>query len=487
MERARSAPPDVGRTRSLGGAPRGLVMVGVGAIALVLLAAFARMIVASEQAGRDSLEERAMQRSVIAGNFVAAYAADQRDSIETHARLALAEPAPTAEEFTVVNEMMRLRAGLLLDDQGRVIQSYPADAALVGTDLSVRDDHLRRALDGEASVTGVVRSEGPGESIVTNVVPFDTPSGRRVFSAGYRADDTPLGAYLLNATVLAGEALYLVDESGALITSSLPQTAATLAEQDPDLAAAIAEGQDRGPYEGGGTDRYAVAQSIEGTPWTLVRTLPADAMYAPAQEGRWIPWLLFAGFVGVGVVSLAMLSSIMGQRDREQRRAAVDALTGVASRRALDAELARRQADDRSSWSVLLIDVDRFKAVNDRYGHSRGDAVLAEVATAIAASVRPGDVVGRWGGEEFMVVAPRTTLAESVAIAERVRAAVASARPGGLHVTASIGVAGSDATPADGLVDLADASLYRSKEDGRDRVTALSLVEAFPALGPEPV
>ena len=116
--------------------------------------------------------------------------------------------------------MMRFKAAVLLDADGRAIQTFPVDPSLVGTDLTERYDHLRRAVDGEAAVTGVVPSVVEGEPIVAFAVPFDTDSGRRVFSAGYRVEDTPLGAYLLNATVLPGEGLYLVDRDGNVIASS---------------------------------------------------------------------------------------------------------------------------------------------------------------------------------------------------------------------------------------------------------------------------
>src|SRR5689334_4662880 len=139
----RAGDGDAARRRALERAPRGLLIVGVGVVALVLLGAFARMIVSSQQAGRASLEERAVQRTVIAEHFIEAFNADLRASIEAHAALALAGPEPTADEFTEINEMMRFRAGVLLDDDGRAIQTFPADPALVGTDLAERYDHLR--------------------------------------------------------------------------------------------------------------------------------------------------------------------------------------------------------------------------------------------------------------------------------------------------------------------------------------------------------
>ena len=453
----------------------------MSAIALVLLVAFAQLIVGSARAGRESLEERAVQRTIIAEHFIEAYNSDLQTSIRAHAERALVGPDPTADEFTLINEMMRFRAGVLLDAGGDAILTYPADPAIVGQPLADRYPHLRRAVDGEPGVTGVVPSAVVGEPIVAFAVPFETPSGRRVFSAGYRVKDTPLGAYLLNATVLAGEALYLVDDAGNIIASSDPTVAVTLAEQDPALADAAAGGG-RGSYSVDGTGWFFSAQAVEGAPWRLVRALPAEAMYAPASEGRWIPWLIFGAFLVVGLASVVMLDWIIGERDQEHRRARLDPLTGLANRRSLDAALAARRCDDAAAWAVLMIDVDHFKAVNDEHGHRRGDEVLTGVAGAITASVRPRDVVGRWGGEEFMVVVDEASLATAAELAERIRSAVAARHVAGIAVTVSVGYASSGAAPADGLVDLADAALYRAKQTGRNRSVTLAPDDAFPAL-----
>jgi diguanylate cyclase (GGDEF)-like protein len=474
----------VGRVRrGLEQAPRSLVVVVVSAVALVLLVAFARMILDSERAGRASLEERAVQRTIIAEHFIEASNADLQEGIESHAEIALNGPDPSADQFRLVSEMMRFRAAVLLDSAGHALQTYPSDPALVGADLSERYDHLHRAVSGERAISGVVTSAVTREPIVAFAVPYDGPNGRRVFSAGYRVEDTPLGAYLRNSTVLRGEATYLVDEAGTIIASSGDDVAPTLDEQDHELAAVAAAGE-RGTYQSGGTDHFFSAQPIDGAPWRLVRTLPSEAMYAPTEEGRWIPWLLFAGFLVVGLASVTMLSSIIGQRDREHRRARRDPLTGVANRRSLDATLRELVGGDRP-WSVLMIDVDHFKAVNDSHGHHAGDEVLAGVAATIRDAVRSADVVGRWGGEEFMVLVPDADLLTAADLAERVRASVAD-RPGTrVPVTVSIGYASSQVAAPDGLVDLADASLYRAKETGRNRSVCLTPDAAFPAMRTE--
>jgi diguanylate cyclase (GGDEF)-like protein len=466
--------------RALEHTPRAVVLVGVAAIAIVLLVAFARLIVGAADAGRASLEERAAQRTVISAHFIESYNDDLISSIEAHATAALAGEEVVPTEFDQVNAMLRSQAAVLLDDEGETLQTFPADAELVGVDLAKRYDHLRRAVDGEPAITSVIPSAVEGEPIVAFAVPYDSPAGRRVFSAGYRAEDTPLGDYLLNATVLPGEDLFLVDDAGMVIASSEPDAPAALADRDQALVDALATG-DRGPYEGREGDRYFVAMDIDGAPWRLVRSLPADAMYAPAEEGGWIPWLIFGAFVAVGAASLLMLSAIIGQRDREHRRARRDPLTGVANRRSLDAAV----ADQRGVglvWSVLMVDVDHFKAVNDAHGHQRGDEVLAAVASLIERSVRADDLVGRWGGEEFMVVVPGARLVEATELAERIRAAVEAESVGDVSVTVSIGVASSERTPDDGLVDLADASLYRAKQTGRNRWVALEPEDAFPAM-----
>jgi two-component system cell cycle response regulator len=160
-----------------------------------------------------------------------------------------------------------------------------------------------------------------------------------------------------------------------------------------------------------------------------------------------------------------------------------DGLTGLHNRRAImsaaEAEQARAQREDLS-FSIALLDVDHFKRVNDQYGHQVGDLALRTVAAAVTQSVRPYDRVGRWGGEELLLLLPRTGPAEAALIGERVRTKIAATplrlEDGQLlSLTASIGV--SSAPPAqactvDELVHQADAALYRAKAKGRNRVCA---------------
>lgn len=160
-----------------------------------------------------------------------------------------------------------------------------------------------------------------------------------------------------------------------------------------------------------------------------------------------------------------------------------DGLTGLLNRRALQDRAqavlatARRQ---RKPFAVALVDIDHFKRVNDTLGHLAGDEVLTEVARRLAAGVRAPDDVGRWGGEEFLLLLPEADEAAAVAVAERLRTGVQAAvetAAGAVSVTVSIGVAAVaapelGAARLDVLVREADAALYRAKAAGRNRVDA---------------
>ncbi len=158
--------------------------------------------------------------------------------------------------------------------------------------------------------------------------------------------------------------------------------------------------------------------------------------------------------------------------------AATDALTALPNQRALG-DILEREVDRARRYgrglAVLVLDLDHFKALNDGHGHAAGDAALRDLAVVARAALRDIDVLGRWGGEEFVAIVPESAGVNAVALAERVRLAVASrvwGTGGGVHLTCSIGVAvyPHDATDGVGLIEQADHAMYTAKRAGRNRV-----------------
>jgi diguanylate cyclase (GGDEF)-like protein/PAS domain S-box-containing protein len=207
-------------------------------------------------------------------------------------------------------------------------------------------------------------------------------------------------------------------------------------------------------------------------------------------DGTWMHLRTRPTGSGASLVVVSDVTSIKGPEkallemtDQLAKIATVDGMTGLLTRRAFDGRLraaVRASEVNREAISLLMTDVDHFKLYNDTYGHLAGDVCLGRVAHALAAAVRDGDVVGRYGGEEFAAVLPKAGGQEAIEIAKRVLERLAEAAephsgsPLG-YVTVSVGIASyefdrSGRTPAE-LVKRADDALYQSKADGRARVT----------------
>lgn len=158
------------------------------------------------------------------------------------------------------------------------------------------------------------------------------------------------------------------------------------------------------------------------------------------------------------------------------RLAATDELTNLSNRRFFNNSLASIISASRRHdcpLSMIIIDLDHFKVVNDTYGHSEGDQVLKSFAGLLREMIRAEDVAARWGGEEFIIVLPHTSCDDAAALAERVRSAFEHHADGTsqIELSASFGVVQlRDGESADALIRRADAALYRAKREGRNRV-----------------
>ena len=225
------------------------------------------------------------------------------------------------------------------------------------------------------------------------------------------------------------------------------------------------------------------ARSVFGLRHTLVAPLTSDRgqigalLISKRTAGPW-PASASRLLVGAAVEASAALSRAYSHRQAAVQ-ASTDGLTGLPNRRYFDEVcglMARRRRTD-DTVGVLMIDIDRFKGLNDRYGHQVGDEVLREVARAIVSAVREDDVPARYGGEEFAVILKSPTPGMAVEVGERVREAVGrlDLRAWGIPgVSVSVGaaVAEDPDEPIADVIEAADGALYRAKKRGRDQVVA---------------
>lgn len=204
---------------------------------------------------------------------------------------------------------------------------------------------------------------------------------------------------------------------------------------------------------------------------------------APLTLLSWLWFFLFDALLPLWGIQLI---AAWRERDRTlaelSRLSVTDQLTGALNRRGFFDRAVTSIAQARRSdlaGALIMFDIDRFKAINDRYGHGAGDEVLRGVVTALMAAMRPGDLIGRMGGEEFAVFLHNTTNTAAISIADRLRGCVQSSviDPAGSQVTVSGGVASirNSLEPEAALslaLSAADEALYAAKRNGRDRVVS---------------
>jgi two-component system cell cycle response regulator len=183
--------------------------------------------------------------------------------------------------------------------------------------------------------------------------------------------------------------------------------------------------------------------------------------------------------IRVGLRLLELEDNLVQAREMMRFKATHDTLTGVWNRGAILETMERevwRSRREGISLGVLMLDLDHFKSVNDNYGHLAGDAVLREITKRMQSDVRPYDAVGRYGGEEFLVLLPGCNREVTMSTAERIRKIICVApietATGSLKMTTSIGAVATGDWPQNSpsqILQMADSALYRAKEEGRDR------------------
>lgn len=211
---------------------------------------------------------------------------------------------------------------------------------------------------------------------------------------------------------------------------------------------------------------------------TIPGWLHLELVYSSSTKLRFIGSMLFVTIMAYTMERARVSAAVAHARVSRalEDLARTDELTGLLNRRGMseriDAELARSVRDDQE-MSVVICDVDFFKKINDRYGHDIGDEVLISLADRLKATVRGSDSVGRWGGEEFIILLPNTCIEQAFVLIERIRQSIADEAfqfgQCSLDVSISCGLASTKfSTEYSGLLKAADISLYEAKDEGRN-------------------
>lgn len=221
--------------------------------------------------------------------------------------------------------------------------------------------------------------------------------------------------------------------------------------------------------------RYWLANPLVARPWARAELDHNFLFYAYMAGGTVAAFIVYGWALGLRSERQKFSNRVLSARIEELHlKSVTDALSGAFTYgylyEVLEIEI-QRTLTDKKPLSVLIVDIDEFKSVNDSHGHLFGDRVIRETAETISSHVRSHDILGRYGGDEFVVVMPGADAATAGHVAERVRAGVAK---NGYMTTVSIGVATYDGStqekPGD-LLHRADMHLYQAKHDGRNRVS----------------
>ena len=457
---------------------RRLLALGLAALALaLLLGTLATMIVRSQRESHSQLESNLRLRGSSTATLVATYLSQQATRQKASAERFLANRTVTQRGFEVMASAFGSNAAVLLDSSGRVIDSVPADASLRGRQLADRYPHLIQAERGQVAISNVVPSATLGQPVTAIAVPYVTPYGERVFSAAYHVWSAELTAFVGHTVTYPQHEVLLLDGAGKVLAASPNVHAGTLRGVDPRLASAVSRSS-HGSVPGARASSTFTTAAVPGTPWRIVVEVPNSRLYASvgglASE---IPWAVLAIVTLFSALLMVLFAHLLTERanlgvlSRElSRMARTDTLTGLLNRRGLNDHLTRATAHARrhnEPMSVLMIDLDRFKQVNDHFGHDAGDRVLCALGDCLRDVLRAEDVYGRLGGDEFMVILAGTGEEAAQAAAARLHYAVRQVDlkdvglPEGIPM--SVGCATASQTTPEAIQRAADVELYRVK------------------------
>ena len=486
-------------------------------IALVLLIviggpAFALKV--SQNSQRSQLEATFRARAPVTASFVTAYISQLENHQLAQAKKYLDGPyfpvsGQTPLDQSVFQELVDVfgfQEAVLVTEQDSVV----LDISQLNSQASgiQETEQQNFAFLGEQIITGLPPLK-PGQTAVSNLTnptatqdptpvieissAFNTIFGERVLIGSYQIGHTPISKFLNNAVEYSKHEVFLLDANQFVLASS-PEIKAVsggfdlLSALDKPLKQSMVHNASGFYTSSKGVPSYYVTQKIAGTPWTLVLAVPTSQLFATISGHTvMVQWALFAVYGLIVIFAAELFYRFLEGRNKLQALtqeldlvSRLDPLTGIYNRRHLDDHLSSTVSTVKrhnQALSLLIADVDHFKRVNDTYGHDAGDIVLREVTARMMKTLRSGDLLGRWGGEEFLVVLPMTAVEGAQLAAERMRVSICESPivlddGSSLEISASFGCAcvqGEDANP-DELIRRADSALYEAKETGRNKV-----------------
>jgi diguanylate cyclase (GGDEF)-like protein/PAS domain S-box-containing protein len=293
--------------------------VGVAATAsVVALAVGAGFLIALLQGARyASLGQQFDNRRAEASRFIAAYVTQ----VISHEQQLAGEEfggGLTPRRFDEIVGFNQVNAAVLLDARGRLLAVSPAEPKLLGLQVGARYAYLRSALEGTAAVSGIVTSEGQHEAVIGFAVPFDTPTGRRVFSGDYPIAKTPLRPFVTSIlSTFRSSHVYLIDSTSRVISADRPEYVGLPLQ---DVAAPLARqisGRRAGFFDDGQRRQHYVSGDVTGTPWRLVYTLDSAELFEPVTPvERYAPWAALVAFLALGLGMVTMLVTAMARAAR---------------------------------------------------------------------------------------------------------------------------------------------------------------------------
>ncbi|MBH3428923.1 sensor domain-containing diguanylate cyclase [Pseudomonas alkylphenolica] len=426
-------------------------------------------------------------------------------------------------------EAMRLQAQdadfnsiVIVDDKGKVIQAYPDTLQIVGS--TVRPDGLQFVLAKQRPlISGAYVSVG-GNQVVAISQPIFNASGQflgAIAGSVYLLKQSTLYSVISNHFHQEGTSAWVTDGDRRLLYH--PDQKRIGQEANGNAAVAVALQGSSGSMQLNTDTGDSMLTGYAPVPlanWAVVVQLPADRALATLGQllKEVFQGMIPAGIIGFGLVfaaaaliarPLRQLSAIARQLSTTDtitqlqrvhawyheassirqamltgvqllqqklgqlaQEAQSDPLTGLANRRAMTDVLELLEHAEQP-YSLLLLDIDHFKRVNDSFGHDAGDSALQFISEILKRNSRAGDLACRYGGEEFVLVLPSTSKEVAIAIAERIRETVAASEVpivGELTLSAGVACRGTEASTPEFVLRQADACLYRAKSEGRNRV-----------------